>query len=804
MNLNRIAIVLVTTALMFGISAPTAHAAPRKPNEKPPVPDFTKGDKPDESHAWTLGATGARGWLYTWAGNSSESRQILVTDVAKGSPADGVLQVGDVILGVDSKNFDSDARIQFAKAIAHAETQQSGGKLSVQRWREGKTENITLQLQVMGTYSHTAPYDCPKSAKIFEQGCEAIAKRGLKGVSIPNNLNALALLASGEEKYRPMLAAYAQEASNYSTESMATWHYGYTGMFLAEYIIATGDTSVMPGLERIVGEAVRGQSAVGTWGHKFARPDGNLNGYGCMNQPGLSLTIAMILARDAGAKVPSLDTAIARSAGFLRWFVDKGAIPYGDHKPFPDHEDNGKCSSGTVLFDLLDDAEAASFFSKMATAAYDERERGHTGNFFNITWAMLGVSRSGPLATGAYLNEQSWYYDLARKWDGSFDYQGSPVGAEEHGKYTKWDSTGAYLLAYALPRKSLHLTGKHPTRVKPLDQKQVDEVIAAGRGFFPIRPRTAYEQQTDDQLVAGLASWSPTVRNRSAQALSTRDGSALVTKLTQMLKSPVQSTRYGALEGLAALGPKADPAAAEIKACLTDKDPWTQCLAANAVLYLSPETRKAFVDDLLNMILTSNPNDPRKMSQRAAAIALFSLSPGSRGPETILASSFDGVNRDLLRPAIKSLLQNEDSIVRGAVGRRFGNLSHDDLVVLLPDIIKATQKLAPSNEMFGDGVRGSGLELLSKLHIREGLPMCIEFIEPDRWGAGNRLTKAAECIARYGAHAKAYLPQLEAMRTKSDKGNEVLDKLIAQLQGATDEPTLISLDDFMSQPAPSK
>ena len=110
----------------------------------------------------------------------------------------------------------------------------------------------------------------------------------------------------------------------------------------------------------------------------------------------------MVLAREAGVKDPDLDRAIDKSAKFLRWYVNKGAIPYGDHQPWPGHEDNGKCSSAAVLFDLLGDREAAAFFARMATAAYDERERGHTGNFFNMLWALPGVSRCGPLATGAY------------------------------------------------------------------------------------------------------------------------------------------------------------------------------------------------------------------------------------------------------------------------------------------------------------------------------------------------------------------------------------------------------------------
>ncbi len=65
-------------------------------------PDFTQGDPIPEgaTHDWNLGPTGARGWMYSNKMETSEARQIYITKVEKGSPADGVLQPGDVILGI--------------------------------------------------------------------------------------------------------------------------------------------------------------------------------------------------------------------------------------------------------------------------------------------------------------------------------------------------------------------------------------------------------------------------------------------------------------------------------------------------------------------------------------------------------------------------------------------------------------------------------------------------------------------------------------------------------------------------------
>ena len=81
--------------------------------------------------------------------------------------------------------------------------------LKLVRWRAGKTENVQLKLQVLGTYAPTAPYGCAKSKRIFEQGCEAIAKRGFKDkdgnvqVSIENDMNALALRRVGPRGIPP-------------------------------------------------------------------------------------------------------------------------------------------------------------------------------------------------------------------------------------------------------------------------------------------------------------------------------------------------------------------------------------------------------------------------------------------------------------------------------------------------------------------------------------------------------------------------------------------------------------------------
>jgi hypothetical protein len=422
---------------------------------------------------------------------------------------------------------------------------------------------------------------------------------------------------------------------------------------------------------------------------------------------------------------------------------------------------------------------------------------------------MQGVARCGPLATGAYWREQSWYYDLARAWDTSWRYQGSPVGEEEHKKYTDWDCSGSHLLDLALPLKTLRLTGGKPFSTPPLDAAQTAEVLAAGRDFAYRGDEDRYEQRTTEQLLAGLSSWSPFVRKRSAAALGKREGDHLPA-LLELLASQHRDARYGAIEALGALGPRADAAAPQIRAALQDSDPWVQSLAAEAIPALGPEARTASVSDLLALAVRTNPADPRRLTARSAGIALFANYPGKRGPRSILADSLDGVDRAQLYPAIRALLQHEDSVPRAAVSKAYERLTDADLVALLPDIAKAVAPLAPSNEMFADGVRLAGLDLLSRLHIREGMTLCVSVMEPARWGVGNRVEPCARYLQRYGTHAQAVLPQLREVRAQfagaaGRKANseqvEQLDKCIAAIESSTTAPTLVSVAEFKARPA---
>mgnify|MGYP002654622860 CR=1 FL=1 len=794
--------VITASVALICLLSGMLHAAPKTELANP---DFTQGGSiPAEAkHDWNLGATGLRGWMFCDKMVTTDARQIAITKVDPGTPADGIIQVGDVILGVNGKPFSYDPRTEFGKAITVAESEAGSGKLNLSRWRNGATEEVTLTLPVLGTYSPTAPYDCPKSKRIIEQSGKALAaklaKNGGSVDPIVRSLNGLGLLATGNPEYLPLIKKEVEWAANYSENGMQTWRYGYIIMLLAEYTMATGDQSAMPGLRRLAMESAKGQSAVGSWGHAFALPDGRLKGYGMMNSPGAVLTISLVMARNAGVKDPEVAKAIELSAKLLRFYTGKGSIPYGDHHPWiENHDDNGKNGMAAVLFNLMKEKNGAEFFSRMSVASHGpERDTGHTGNYFNILWAMPGVSISGPKATGAWMKEYgSWYYDLARRWDGMFPHQGPPEPKND--SYGNWDCTGVYLIAYCQPLKKIMLTGKLPGTVAELKAAEAEMLIADGRGWDNKDRNSFYDALTNEQLIERLGSWSPIVRERASLAIGRRRDFP-VEPVLALLQEKSLEPRYGACQAIEKLRGRAEAAVPTLVNLLRDKDLWMRIKAADALASIGKPAMSA-VPTLLEIFSQTDPvNDPRGMQQRYLCFALFD----GRG---MLANSLEGVDRAALYKAVRGGLQNQDGRARGSIASVYRNLSTEEIKPLLPVILEAVKKPAPSGEMFADQIRVEGLRVLANHKVAEGIDACVQYTRlQNPWSSENRTPELMKILLTYGKHAEKVIPTLENIANYFEKEEkdfprhlmmkkaQCVRETIRSIEAATESPTLIRI-----------
>lgn len=766
------------TLVTLAIGASVAAAA------TPPPPDLTQSAAVDRSLTYNLGATGLRGWIHSKPATHFDglqgrttalSRQILVTHVGAKSPADGVMKVDDVILGAGDGLFTDDARKSIAMAIQEAEKQANGGILKLTRWRAGKTEQVQLKLRVMGTYSDTAPYDCPKSKRIFEEACKVLAKEPL-GDNWHGAISGLALLATGNPDYLPQARELAHKIGPPTLKlqlqkGMVVWEWGYRNMFLCEYYLLTGDKDVLHAINEYTVALAKGQSLYGTFGHGISglTPEGKLHGsippYGPVNMAGLPANLSIILGKKCGVKNPEVDPAIKRASSFFGYYVDKGSIPYGEHAPWPYHENNGKNSLSAVMFAIQGNRiPETQFFAKMATAGYRSRECGHTGQGFSYLWGALGANAGGPAATAAFFKKAAWHLDLVRRCDGSFTYDGGeqygPGKTDDNTYYGKssyngLSPTASYVLTYSLPLKKLFITGKEANPANWLSRKEVASAITSGH--FD----TDRKHKSVPELVAAFGDWSPIVRGWAAEELAKRpEAKAMVPELIAMAKGKDAHVSQGACETLGYL--KSADALDTLTALLSHKDRWVRYKAAEAIKNMGGQATPAVTDILKAVVQTTEPlkpiawADPIQLAHGQLAAALF------QGP---MADALKKVDPKLLYKAVRAVASNADGMARAKLRGFFENqLTLEDVQALGPDLFAAIKTPCPADTMFGNEIRMGAFKALTKYRFVEGIEAGVIFAQAQGLhGSENRTGEIMKELMKYGKAARKTVPALKEL-----------------------------------------
>ena len=776
--------------LSLGIlSCDTGNAAPKKKKLRfDTPPDLTKKIITDDTRDWQLGPAGMNGWVFnknTRNGGSREARQILVTRVEKNGPADGKIKVNDIILGVNGKPFTMDARKAFANAINEAEEKANKGKLKLIVWRDGKKSEVVLQLEVMGSYSDTAPYNCPKTELVIKNAIKYLKDKDLKAEWIGYN-TALGLLSTGDKTLMPKLKKFARkicipgEVINVEDHvSMLSWKVSYKCLFLCEYYLATKDKYVLPTIKEYATKIAMGQSGVGSWGHCFAARantgslHGYLGGYGAINQQGLTLMLCLVLAEKCGVKNEEITEAIKRGTIYFGFYSGKGAIPYGDHRPNKIwFDDNGKSGAAAIFFDILNDDNVADFFTSMVIASTPAgREAGHTGCYWSHLWGGIGAAQGGKNALIAFFKEMNWAFTLERDNTGRMAFQDNVGEFGNKGEAKeKWDCTGTRLLQLCAPRKKLYITGRGRSLQPPLSQEKIEDLIAIGR---LVGNSEALEKLSEKEIFKLLAHELPAARSLAVSAMS-KQNIQCVSDLLRLLKSKDKYARYGACEALRACGYNSKRAVdALVDRIEKDDDLYLRLNAIDALTGrdlkkgLAPAA-KAAIPALLELAVTSSKDDPRRLLQRKLGFALFYSGNALDIKGLIVLHGLDHVSRKLLIPAVKELLTVDDGRSRSCVGWVYDKLSESELKQLWGDIYIATRDLSPSGIMFADGIRIKGLKLMQKNSVEEGVDLCISIISEERWGRGKREIAIFPIFADYGPDAKRALPNVKAIKAKDN------------------------------------
>jgi hypothetical protein len=790
-------------------------------------PDLTAGGVPGDPVTISLGPTGLRGWVYHVKTNTTESRQIQVQVVDVSSPADGVLAVGDVILGADGTganplNFTADARKSLANAINDAEARDPA-TLKLLRWQAGVISTVTLTLQTMGAYSATAPYNCPKSAEILEKGLQYIMTVETAGrysfgtlsllagndLANPNNAARQARAQGEALALIPSAATMAELISDErDATSMITWQRGHTLIVLAEYYLVTGDNQVLPAIEAYAVNIAKNQSIFGTVGHIFAEknPDGSANGpmggvYGPVNSTGMPCFLGLLLARECGLTNPELDPAIERTSRFFAYYTGKGAAPYGEHEAFwQAHENNGKSGLSALAFALQDNrVEEEKFFAKMSTASTSERDSGHTGPFFNYLWAPLGAACGGEDAAAAHFSRIRWILDLARRWDGAFDYDTlNGDGPDSGSPYNDFRMSTAALLVYALPLRQLHLTGRGHDPARWLSSA---DVAAAGFSDEYDAP-----SRTTNELVTDLGNWSPKIQRLSANELAKRtsETTALLPTLNSLANNPNGSSRVGACFALGKINNAAS--APVLAALLTDPQNHVRYAAAEGLRYLSTSAKLGVLNTILaaasstaSPLLPYNEEDPLHFAHARLGMLLF-YSGNAYGPKGVIYGNginSNAVDRNFLYPAIRAVAANPIGQARGTLTDTYRKLTPADVLALADTLVDSVHFRAPADKMFGAGIRQGGIEILQANGIAEGVPLSVVFNEND--GRGSITSDILGVLQDYAGRSTTVVPDPDVIGfLKSLLGGSNAAEAQAVLDAITADPSPLALVPFKS------
>ncbi len=775
--------------------------------ELPPRPanltDFTKGEvvppvKDVGVRTLNIGATGIVGIPNAWY----DGEQIQVAAVLPGSPAEGVVLPGDVILGVAGQDFvvGGHIGIQLGNALIAAEEEAGEGRFDLHIWRDlnwakrgapkdmlgvdlddlfakanapqlyeweepeerevslknakydeypidGVETNVTLQLEVMGTYSDTSPWNCPVATKIRENALKVVAeeftpKENRKQRKRPDWPGVLALVASGNPAYVKLAKDWVHAQTQYTQDmelktdlsdmkykGMQSWRAGFEALEQAIYYDATGDAVILPEIRKRAIWTAMGQSAGGSWGHTFAYPSfngGKLHmrnpGYGGMNNAGTRCFFLLTLASKFGIEHPEIDLAIDRATRFFRTYVDKGCIPYGDHPPWPSDDSNGKNYGATYAFKTLGLKYEAKYFAMHSANAAFSRRGGH-GSPTLWYYTPFSGAVAGPKGIVYAMRNLRWFYTLARRHDGSFVWQGKQAGIS--GDKGMRNPTATHAMYYAFPLKQLIITGKDADKACWMHDEDLKQLFysAGGQITDPMLKKLqgGASERTTDEVVALLHHFFPKVRGGIAKQLGSRFEAGekdVVTKVLPLLDSGDARTRDGACLTLAACGKEVVlQNLSKITALLDDPAEFVRMNAIKTIANATEPTSsdrhmlllKAAVANFDNQTM-DNGND-----QKIVKEALLTQTKDADGPQNpFVTNPFDmGYDYDLVRSALENVVTLDPG------GTVPDGWTREAVVQLAGPIEYVASSMQMNDMMFAGGRQAAGRALLKKYDFRE-------------------------------------------------------------------------------------
>ncbi len=774
-----------------------------------PIPDLTKGEELTRRNEFLVGPAGFTCDIWRARQGSNEHefiRQCRVIEVEEGSPADGLLRKGDVILGADGNGagrvvpFSSHPHQAIGDAVTAAEACDPA-TLNFLVWREGKTGVVGLTLETLGAYSDTAPYHCPKSRRILRKCIGEFYEANEPGEV---GLGMLLLLAA-DDPDDPNSAKYQDRAREWAYQLKADtvgevkggpWQISYKMVALSEYFLKTGDKGILPTIENHALRFARGQSWFGTTGHRFAEvlEDGSTNGpiagYGPINASGLAGFWGLVMAREAGVNHPEVEVAIRRADTFFSSYAFRSVMPYGEHEFTIDavnYDINAKHTTCAFINSLLPHRqEEARWYTMLSVASPPERYYAHCGPYLAQVFNPLGAAIGGEAAAHHHFKQVRWHMDLDRRWDGVINYSGRTG-------YRGFPVAATQLFTYALPLRQLYLTGRGHPKSLQISQAGLSAIIES-ENFNPA-------DESNGRLIESLSSWAPPERTRAAVELGVkaRDGAQRAGILKTLHALAVSDStrpleRAGACHALFRI--KDVSSVPVLVECLKDADAYVRFVASKGLQEFPRESVMPHIDTILELAATTRQptfpmveGDPLQFAHGELAALLFDKRKG------LLRESIEGVDRAKLWPAVRELSQTSAGMKRSALATLYPKLSREEMLEIGGVVIDSARLRAPADSMFANDIQMAALDLLQKHSVEDALYLIQELYGDDR---------QLPYFSRYGASLLDFDDSLEVMQRVAEmqlvRAMDI-SEFTAAMERSTDDGTFLKLKAIKSASA---
>ncbi|MCH7228711.1 DUF6288 domain-containing protein [Haloferula sp. A504] len=686
---------------------------------------------------------------------TTSKTEVKVSKIEKGSPADGLLKPGDVIVAAGGEKFSENARQEIAARIDEAESQANEGKLKL-TLKDGR--EVELKIEVLGTYAGTAPHDCAKTDAIVTKVADKLLETG-KYKDGQLLVGWLGLMATGEDKYldvvkkelpqqdwaKPSRADFEALLRGEKDMGYVGWYWGYALITLSEYFLMTGDESVLPAIETYALSLARGQDAAGTWGHRMAVPTRGMRlpGYAHINQPSLSCLIGMTLAEKCGVGGRELREAIDQSIAFFGTYVGEGAIPYGVHDPNSRiFNNNGSSAMAGIAMAIRQKNDGAEFFSRQAAAAHDILETGHATYYFNVLWTPLGAAVAGPEVTQAFYDRSRWLHTLYRSWDHRFTHDG--------GESKAGNSPGSLLLAYCLPRRKLHITGKEADQSLWAKADEVPGIVDLNQ--------IDYAALDVDGLLALFGHSAPQVTRRAIWTLREKEGE-FIPRLETMMESGTEIEKRSAIGyfGYGCPEEVARPQRERIATLLNDPEqPLRVRAAAAAALCWMGDAAYPHYPDMMRFILEEK-DDPFGLIDKGVGGSLNIL---CKDPFKVGLAA----DKKLFYDTARKLAQNKRAEGRDAAMKMLRGMPAEDFHLVAEEIREVVLNQNPTFHSYHNPQTAvqEGVLILADLGVEEGLDWASDTLDTP-WGKwGFKARAFLQMVAAYGGHAKPVVDKIKA------------------------------------------